>query len=43
MKTYKNLWDDFISDANIDKAIKDFAKGKKRISNYDRRVANGDF
>lgn len=30
MKTYKNLWDDFLSDDNIKKSIKDFAKGKKK-------------
>lgn len=30
MKTYKNLWDIFISDDNIQKSIKDFAKGKKK-------------
>ena len=30
MKTYKDLWNDFISDENIEKSIKDFAKGKKK-------------
>lgn len=30
MKTYKKLWDDFLSDENIEKSIKDFAKGKKK-------------
>ena len=30
MKTYRNLWNDFISDENIEISIKDFAKGKKK-------------
>lgn len=30
MKTYKNLWSDFISDENIKLAIKNFSKGKKK-------------
>lgn len=29
MKTYKNLWSEFISDENIKLAIKNFSKGKK--------------
>ena len=30
MKTYKNLWSEFISDENIKLAIKNFSKGKKK-------------
>ena len=30
MKTFKSLWDDFLSYENIDGSIKDFAKGKKK-------------
>lgn len=30
VKSYNNLWDDFISDENIDLAIKNAAKGKKK-------------
>lgn len=37
MKTYKNLWDDFLSDDNIKKSIKDFAKGRKKKKRKDVR------
>lgn len=33
MKTYKNLWSEFISDENIKLAIKKFSKGKKKRKN----------
>ena len=36
MKTYKNLWDDFISDDNIKLAIKNAAKGKKKRKDVKR-------
>lgn len=42
MKTYKHLWDDFISDKNIDLAIKKALKNKKKKRRKDVRKALAD-
>ena len=43
MKSYKNLWDKFISDENIELAIKNASRGKKERSSVKRRLENPKF
>lgn len=43
MRTYKNLWDDFISDKNIDLAIKNASRGKRERRSVKRRLENPNF
>ena len=43
MKSYKNLWDKFISDENIELAIKNASRGKKDRQTVKRRLENPKF
>ena len=43
MKSYKNLWDKFISDENIDLAIKNASRGKKDRKSVKKRIENPKF
>lgn len=40
MKTYKNLWDKFISDENIELAIKNASRGKRERLSVKKRLDN---
>lgn len=40
MKTYRNLWSEFISDENIKLAIKNFSKGKKKRNKIKKILAD---
>lgn len=40
MKTYRNLWAEFISDENIKLAIENFSKGKKKRNKIKKILAN---
>lgn len=42
MRTYRNLWLDFISDQNIKLAIKNFSKGKKKRNKIKKILADVD-
>ncbi len=43
MKSYNHLWEKFISDENIDLAIKNASKGKKQRKSVKRRLDNPNF
>ena len=43
MKSYNHLWEKFISDENIDLAIKNASRGKKDRKSVKRRLDNPDF
>ena len=43
MKSYNNLWEKFISDENIELAIKNACKGKKERKSVKRRLDNPNF
>ena len=42
MRTYRNLWLEFISDQNIKLAIKNFSKGKKKRNKMKKILADVD-
>lgn len=43
MKSYNNLWDDFISDENIKLAIKKASRGKRERNSVKKRLDNPNF
>ena len=43
MKSYNHLWEKFISDENIQLAIKNASKGKKNRREVSAKIADPDF
>lgn len=43
MKSYNHLWEEFISDRNIEKSIKDASRGKMDRNSVKRKLANPRF